>query len=95
MIDIPPCPPPPVLHPARNLWYPDVNATDPFGDMEGRIRAVMAANPPPFFMVVYGQVRSLCAIATSCGLFAPPPPVSLSSLLPAYAPRRTHSRMSL
>lgn len=49
--------------PCRDLWYPDVNATDPFGDMEGRIRAVMAANPPPFFMVVYGQVRRYPLVA--------------------------------
>jgi hypothetical protein len=59
----------PVVIAAKDLWYPTVNSSDPFGDMEARIRGLMAAHPPPFFMVVYGQVGD-----RACGRSRGPPP---------------------
>lgn len=46
----------PVIIPAKDLWYPDLNATDPFGDIEGRIRSLLVGKPTPFFVLVYGQL---------------------------------------
>lgn len=41
---------------SQELWYPDLNATDPYGDMEARIRALLVGKPTPFFVLVYGQL---------------------------------------
>jgi hypothetical protein len=51
-----PAPPLPLPSRVQELWYPNLNATDSFGDMEARLRAFLAGKPPPFFVLVYGDL---------------------------------------
>lgn len=39
-----------------DLWYPTLSSVDPWGDLEQRLRALVNAHPPPFFMLVYGNL---------------------------------------
>ena len=46
----------PVITADRSLFYYDLDAADPMGDMQRRLVEVAGANEPPFFILVYGGV---------------------------------------
>eukprot|EP01113_Clastostelium_recurvatum_P033518 TRINITY_DN4435_c0_g1_i4.p1 TRINITY_DN4435_c0_g1~~TRINITY_DN4435_c0_g1_i4.p1 ORF type:complete len:645 (-),score=159.00 TRINITY_DN4435_c0_g1_i4:29-1963(-) len=48
----------PVFTTHPDLFYPDLNKTDPWGDLQRKIQVAMQPHPPPFFLFTYGFLAS-------------------------------------